>query len=748
MAHPHPLQQGAHHVQLAAGPSGQPGQGVGFDYGDWVHTQPAPTVGHAVASIAPQAIPYPAHGGGNGGGAGAPRRYSPYGVAALDTRTPLLGDALLQPSQPSPRNDQYPDYRLAAQQQQQQQSAQLPLLSAAAYPGSSSSSSSAPFLPASAVPLTLPQSQSSSRPVATKPRRSAQLPPPPGPLATPAPAPAAPTSSGAAASGSLPRKSPRTPQPAPEESSVPEAALHLLRLALPSGSNGSASTTTRGDDDASCDEDAEGESDATSVHSDDDSSRRPHQKGTGRRTTSVASSRGHRPARTQREMSTSTRAGSEGPRDGSANGSASASRRTSGRVRKTIVGDTKKLFAGDDSDDDDRPYKDEDDDDEDAGGAGGAGGGRGAEDEEAYVDHQRAPSVASASPAVKGKGKAAPPSAKAKRPSLTPATAGDGSAPPAKKARSSTSSTSTPTVRRPRRVAAPAPTTQRTFPASVELAFAAFPRLYRSFPVSSAFGPESYVNRLRSVSHDLNHASFPGNAGEVKLPEIRETGAVTFMQPPEGAKWNKACDPFNLYAPRFTRGTADEKAGMCPVCVEPVERGGEGTERWLKLKNSSYVYHMSYAHGLSNLTGLPFSPPLKTRTQHLKPLTKDARDHMTEGLCHRCNNWIPLLSVKNVEAVVPELIWWKHAKPCHGNSAIQGEGDYYVQDAVYDLVVSRKTANNNNHGNGNGNGNNGGVPQPQQQQQQQQQPHANVHPAIANAVASTSGTIHNHQQQA
>lgn len=101
----------------------------------------------------------------------------------------------------------------------------------------------------------------------------------------------------------------------------------------------------------------------------------------------------------------------------------------------------------------------------------------------------------------------------------------------------------------------------------------------------------------------------------------------------------------------------------------------------------------------------------------------------------QCNNWIPLLSVKNVEACVssrqrspcrhqttypapsasspsssggrsapfplpsprchspsPGL---QHAKPCHGNSSIQGEGDFYVEDAVYDLVVARKNAHQN-----------------------------------------------------
>ncbi|BGP63852.1 phosphatidylinositol-3,5-bisphosphate 5-phosphatase [Rhodotorula toruloides] len=173
-------------------------------------------------------------------------------------------------------------------------------------------------------------------------------------------------------------------------------------------------------------------------------------------------------------------------------------------------------------------------------------------------------------------------------------------------------------------------------------------------------------------------------------PTIPGPNGVLIMQPPPEAKWNKPSDPLNLYWPRFVCGNADDKCGMCPICAEPKERGGEGEIKWLKLKNSSFVYHMSYAHGLSNLTGLPFSPPVQTRVVGLPASTKDQRSQMTEGLCHKCNVWVPLLSVKNIDAIVPELIWWKHAKKCHGDTTIQGEGDPYVQDGVYQLILQRK----------------------------------------------------------
>ncbi|GAA5980204.1 hypothetical protein JCM11641_005505 [Rhodosporidiobolus odoratus] len=180
------------------------------------------------------------------------------------------------------------------------------------------------------------------------------------------------------------------------------------------------------------------------------------------------------------------------------------------------------------------------------------------------------------------------------------------------------------------------------------------------------------------------------------LPSIPGPDGIPILQPPPEAKWNKPGDPLSLYWPRFVKGNADDKCGMCPICAEPKERGGEGEAKWLKLKNSSYVYHMSYAHGLSNLTGLPFSPPIQLRIVPTNNKTKDTRAEMTEGMCHKCNGWIPLLSIKNVEANVPELIWWKHAKKCHGETTMEGEADPYVVDNVYDLVQRRRVEHQHN----------------------------------------------------
>lgn len=174
--------------------------------------------------------------------------------------------------------------------------------------------------------------------------------------------------------------------------------------------------------------------------------------------------------------------------------------------------------------------------------------------------------------------------------------------------------------RRPSRTLPPLTTTStRTIP-NVEI-HSNFARLYRDFPLSSAIPPSS---PFYAVPHPT--APIASSSTAVAPPS-------TTMDLPDGAKWNAAsAEPTNLYHPRFVVGTSDEKAGACPICIEPVERGGEGVTKWLKvsslilsrqsvaealrywqLKNSAYSYHMSYAHGISNVTGLPFSPPTEIR---------------------------------------------------------------------------------------------------------------------------------------
>jgi hypothetical protein len=346
----------------------------------------------------------------------------------------------------------------------------------------------------------------------------------------------------------------RPPKTSQADESVPEAALHLLRLALPSTSTGSVVTTTG--DDASCDEDAEGTSDATSVHSDDNRSSKesyyqrvwnhdgghvvlPVNLGT-RNAPSVSSSvsqrrRQHRPARAQREMSTSTRAESEGP----VGMIEEAGRRTSSRVRKPV----EKMLEYESGQDMD----------------GGDG-----EEEDSGSDEQRGRSGSKGR--ARGKGKASSSGVKG-----SGSTKRANSGPPAqssnKRAKTTTSQDASDSPRKPvRRVRRPTlaqNTTNRSFPPSVEIS-TTFPRFYRTFPISSAFPTDSPVHQHR---HSLL------------------TPQPALMSLPEGSKWNKHGNPFNLYNPKIVRGNADDKAGMCPICCEDVERGGEGEEKWLKVSH-------------------------------------------------------------------------------------------------------------------------------------------------------------------
>ncbi|KZP10756.1 hypothetical protein FIBSPDRAFT_757683, partial [Athelia psychrophila] len=133
----------------------------------------------------------------------------------------------------------------------------------------------------------------------------------------------------------------------------------------------------------------------------------------------------------------------------------------------------------------------------------------------------------------------------------------------------------------------------------------------------------------------------------------------------------------NLYAPPSTRGSGTTKAGLCPICLQGTGAGGEGKNLWLSMKFSAYNYHMQYYHGISPRNGHPFSPPVSFR---LSPrpnavVAKHERAEMLEGKCHKCTKWVGLEGVKEGEAKVKEIYWWKHAAACHQGSTISGESE-------------------------------------------------------------------------
>lgn len=83
------------------------------------------------------------------------------------------------------------------------------------------------------------------------------------------------------------------------------------------------------------------------------------------------------------------------------------------------------------------------------------------------------------------------------------------------------------------------------------------------------------------------------------------------------------------------------------------ERSGEGTIMlihgffWLFIR-----YHKQFFHGISSVSGKLFSNPVSTRQMEQDDI---------EGLCHQCNEWIPISNHKRQNS----MLWYRHAHKCH-----------------------------------------------------------------------------------
>ncbi|EGG08581.1 uncharacterized protein MELLADRAFT_77369 [Melampsora larici-populina 98AG31] len=210
-------------------------------------------------------------------------------------------------------------------------------------------------------------------------------------------------------------------------------------------------------------------------------------------------------------------------------------------------------------------------------------------------------------------------------------------------------------------------TQRRFFPPEVPID-PHFPRLYRAFYVSSAFGER-----------------------EMMRSEAERSGIVIPKEPPNGVYNSPAHGHLDLYTPRFVKGVGSEKVGLCCICAEPRQRGGEDLQLWLKMKVSSYSYHLGFFHGINNANGLPFSPPVEIRLTKRGQVAANEKSELKEGRCHQCDKWIAMEGVKLQEVKVPELFWWKHAKSCH-KSRLAGECHVHVEDDLFDLVTNQRGA--------------------------------------------------------
>ena len=58
-----------------------------------------------------------------------------------------------------------------------------------------------------------------------------------------------------------------------------------------------------------------------------------------------------------------------------------------------------------------------------------------------------------------------------------------------------------------------------------------------------------------------------------------------------GGLYNPPRGALDLYTPRFVKGKGVEKVGLCPICIEPYERGGESKRLWLAMKFSAFKWY-------------------------------------------------------------------------------------------------------------------------------------------------------------
>lgn len=132
----------------------------------------------------------------------------------------------------------------------------------------------------------------------------------------------------------------------------------------------------------------------------------------------------------------------------------------------------------------------------------------------------------------------------------------------------------------------------------------------------------------------------------------------------------------DLYTPRLQRGKGDSKEGYCSLCTPGI---------WLRIKQSSYWYHMNYHHGINASTGSSYDPPTDFQVERIPCSGEEGEGSSVllrvNGVCGVCGTEVAISSkylgeeeMGVEEARLDELIdlqslnlmsWYKHAQRCH-----------------------------------------------------------------------------------
>ncbi|GAA5964214.1 hypothetical protein JCM3765_002773 [Sporobolomyces pararoseus] len=138
--------------------------------------------------------------------------------------------------------------------------------------------------------------------------------------------------------------------------------------------------------------------------------------------------------------------------------------------------------------------------------------------------------------------------------------------------------------------------------------------------------------------------------------------------PPRRQPLRSANDKFT---PAWIRGIGQDKEGYCSLCEDETERSGGG--KWLRLKDGDFWYHRTFVHGISSISGQPFSNPIETRC-----VSVDERGLSTlQGLCGTCSSWTTfetyrskLSSSSGPALTASRTMWYRHAHECHPQTSI------------------------------------------------------------------------------